>query len=357
MTGGSDLDASIVAAALDGDAETLGRLLAEHPGKIRLTGGQWNQPLLHLAAGRGHLAVVDLLLGLGADPDERDPFDRASALHWAAASGNVELVHRLIDAGADVDGEGDDHEMRVIGWATCFRHVHRAVAALLLERGARPTIFAAVALDRGDLVRRLVEGDRRLLFRQMSRFEHRATPLHLAVSKNRPDMVALLLDLGADPMGKDDRGRTPLSRTSSRTDKRIADLLVAAGADPGDIARNRFESAVPILNVADVPASIAYYVDKLGFAKEWDWGTPPTFACVRRDGVRIFLCRGGQGAPGTWISIFVDDVDALHADYRRTGAIIRQPPTDYPWGLREMNVEDLDGHRLRLGSEAPAADA
>lgn len=66
--------------------------------------------------------------------------------------------------------------------------------------------------------------------------------------------------------------------------------------------------------------------------------------------------QGGQGAPGTWISIFVDDVDALHADYRRTGAIIRQPPTDYPWGLREMNVEDLDGHRLR-SSEPPTADA
>jgi uncharacterized glyoxalase superfamily protein PhnB len=34
------------------------------------------------------------------------------------------------------------------------------------------------------------------------------------------------------------------------------------------------------------------------------------------------------------------------------GAIIRQPPTNFPWGVREMNVEDPDGHRLRIGSDA-----
>jgi hypothetical protein len=75
--------------------------------------------------------------------------------------------------------------------------------------------------------------------------------------------------------------------------------------------------------------------------------------------VQIFLCEGAQGSPGTWISIFVRDVDALHADYERRGATIRQKPTNFPWGIREMNIEDLDGHRLRMGSEAtgPSDDA
>jgi len=114
----------------------------------------------------------------------------------------------------------------------------------------------------------------------------------------------------------------------------------------------RFECATAILSVKSVPASIGYYVEKLGFEKEWDWGTPPTFACVRRDDVRIFLCQEVQGHPGTWMSIFIDDVDALYEDYKRSGAIIRQPPTNFPWGTREMNVEDLDGHRLRIGSDA-----
>jgi len=132
--------------------------------------------------------------------------------------------------------------------------------------------------------------------------------------------------------------------------------LVAAGADPAEHGANRFKFSVPILNVRNCSASIDYYVDKLGFEKEWDFGTPPTFACERRDRVKIFLCEGAQGAPGTWISIFVHDVDALYADYRRRGAIIRQKPTNFPWGVREMNVEDLDGHRLRLGSDPTGPD-
>ena len=44
--------------------------------------------------------------------------------------------------------------------------------------------------------------------------------------------------------------------------------------------------------------------------------------------------------------------DALHEEYKKRGTTIRQGPTNYPWGLREMNVEDPDGHRLRMGSAA-----
>ncbi|MGE3871704.1 MAG: ankyrin repeat domain-containing protein [Parvibaculaceae bacterium] len=351
-------DGQIIAAAMKGNAVELERLLAAHPGKMVLTGGQWDMPLLHLAAHGGHLDCVNLLLRLGFDVNQRDKLDKAYALHWAAAEGGLDVVKRLVAAGGDMEGEGDDHDMNVIGWATCFRHVQRDVADYLLARGAKPTIFAAVALGRADLIRSLVAADRRLLARQMSRFEHRRMPLHFAVLKNQPEIVALLLELGADPRAKDDRGNTPLNYASPKTDKRIADDLVRAGAHPSEQSGNRFESAVPILNVRNVPAAIAYYVEKLGFHKEWDWGSPATFGCVFRDSVRIFLCEGAQGGPGTWISIFIHDVDALHEEYRRRGAVIRQAPANFPWGLREMNVEDLDGHRLRLGSDAtgPADD-
>jgi uncharacterized glyoxalase superfamily protein PhnB len=99
-------------------------------------------------------------------------------------------------------------------------------------------------------------------------------------------------------------------------------------------------------------ASLDYYVDKLGFKKKWEWGDPPDFACVARDEVELFLSLGTQRvAAGSWISIFVQDVDALYEDYKKRGAIIRQPPTEYPWGMREMNVEDLDGHHFRLGTD------
>lgn len=346
------LDGQIIAATLAGDTNTLDRLFDAHPAKITITGGQWNRPLLHLAAERGHLACIELLLARGFDVHLRDKLDNATALHWAAAGGHVPVIERLLAAGVDIDGEGDAHEAGVIGWATIFGPIHRDAAAYLLERGARPTLLSAIAIERADLVRKLVETDPHALTKQSSRFEHRRTPLHFAVVANKPEMVELLLQLGANPAAQDARGGTPLNYASAKTDQRIVDALIAAGARPSEHSANRFESAVPILNVNNVPASIAYYVDKLGFAKEWDWGSPPTFGCVFRDGVRIFFCQGAQGAPGMWISIFVRDVDALHDDYRARGAIIRQAPTNFPWGVREMNVEDPDGHRLRLGSDA-----
>src|SRR5262245_35387737 len=55
------LDGQIIAAAVNGRADELDRLLAEHPGKIAITGSQWDRPLLHLAAEAGHLACVEVL--------------------------------------------------------------------------------------------------------------------------------------------------------------------------------------------------------------------------------------------------------------------------------------------------------
>ena len=81
------LAGKMVAAAATGDADELARLLSEHPRKIDVTGGAWDRPLLHHAAGGGHIACVELLLARGFDVDRRDRFDHATALHWAAGEG------------------------------------------------------------------------------------------------------------------------------------------------------------------------------------------------------------------------------------------------------------------------------
>ncbi len=113
-----------------------------------------------------------------------------------------------------------------------------------------------------------------------------------------------------------------------------------------------FDYAIPILNVRNLPASLDYYTQKLGFQTKWTWGDPPTFACVTRDKIELFLCEGAQGHPGTWISLFLDDVDQLHDEYTRSGAIIRMPPTNMPWQTRELHVADPDNHRFRMSSDA-----
>ena len=108
-----------------------------------------------------------------------------------------------------------------------------------------------------------------------------------------------------------------------------------------------FEGVSPILRVKNLSASIDYYVLKLGFKIDWQG---PGFGSVSRGKCHIFLSEGDQGNPGTWVWIGVEDADALFNEYRAKGAQVRHPPTNYSWA-HEMQVEDLDGNVLRLGSD------
>jgi uncharacterized glyoxalase superfamily protein PhnB len=348
----ASFDGRVVDAARRGDARELARLLDAHPRTTQITTGRRPRPLLHLAAERGDLACIEVLLGRCADPGQRDRPDRATALHWAAWAGHLPAVERLLAAGCDPDDRGDAHETGPLGWATCLGPVHEDVADLLLARGARPHIFAALSLDRPDAVRALVAADPGVVSAAMSRYEQRRTPLHHAVVRNRPDMVSLLLELGASPAATDADGHTPLHHVRTSTDPDIAGLLIAAGAPPEELSVNQFEHAIPIFAVTDVPKALDYYVDKLGFRAAFTWEDPPTFATVARDDARIFLSAGHEsGQPtGTWISIFLPDVDALHREYVERGALIVTPPADYPWGVREMRVQDPDGNVIRMSS-------
>jgi catechol 2,3-dioxygenase-like lactoylglutathione lyase family enzyme len=107
---------------------------------------------------------------------------------------------------------------------------------------------------------------------------------------------------------------------------------------------------VPILNVSNLETSFDYYVNKLQFTKEWDWGEPKSFGCVSFGPLELFLCAGGQGSPGTWMSIFVDDIDAYAEIIRNAGADIVYGPVDEVWNVREIHVRDPDGHIIRFGS-------
>jgi catechol 2,3-dioxygenase-like lactoylglutathione lyase family enzyme len=110
-------------------------------------------------------------------------------------------------------------------------------------------------------------------------------------------------------------------------------------------------NATPVFNVGDLAASIAYYVDVLGFTV--DWTDPGGVASVSRDRCCIFLCQGDQGLPGAWIWIGVGDVEVLHAELRTKGARVRHSPTNYYWAC-EMQIQDLDGNVLRIGSDTKA---
>lgn len=114
----------------------------------------------------------------------------------------------------------------------------------------------------------------------------------------------------------------------------------------------KFQHINPILYSSSVVNSIQYYTEVLGFENKWYWGHPPTFGGVSKNGVEIFFCKDGQGHPGTWLSIFVENVDELYETIKAKGATIINPPQTMEWNVREMLVEDPDGHRLRFGHGA-----
>lgn len=116
-------------------------------------------------------------------------------------------------------------------------------------------------------------------------------------------------------------------------------------------AAKTIECIIPILNVADLAASVAFYTRVLGFATDWNAGT---MASVSRDGRAIMLCQQGQGQRGTWVWLGVEDIEPLHADFVAKGASIRLKPTNFSWAY-EMQVEDPDGHVLRFGSDTKTA--
>jgi ankyrin repeat protein len=203
-------------------------------------------------------------------------------MHWAAAAGHLDVVRRLADAGGDVVGHGDDHELEVIGWATCWDGcddaAHRAVAEFLVSRGARHHIFSAISMNLGDEVSRIVAADPSALNRRMSRNENNQTPLHFAARMNRPEMVALLVELGADPLAADGGGQPIASYAKGReVDRRVMEAIRALTTAELTSAERGHRAARG--GALDLVASLS-----LG-----DWGTA---ARLIRDNVEL-LTSGG----------------------------------------------------------------
>lgn len=129
--------------------------------------------------------------------------------------------------------------------------------------------------------------------------------------------------------------------------------------------RIRIEGFAPLLQVFDMPTSIAFYRDVLGFQvissspprarDDFDW------CLLRLDGVDLMLntayeCDSRPPAPSPSrvsahkdIALFLGcrDVDGAYTYLREKGVIIN-PPTIAPYGMKQLYFKDPDGYEICL---------
>lgn len=112
---------------------------------------------------------------------------------------------------------------------------------------------------------------------------------------------------------------------------------------------------MPVLQVSDVTRSMNFYSDKLGFASHGTWGDGPEFCIVRRGKVTIALDRSREGVIPVnqyWAAyVYVENADALHAEFKEKGVEIVREPEDTFYGLRDFDVRDPDGHLIAFGHD------
>lgn len=122
--------------------------------------------------------------------------------------------------------------------------------------------------------------------------------------------------------------------------------------------RPRITDFRAMLAVRDLPGTVRFYVEKLGFNCCGLFGDPPVWAEVERDGVAVMLnapprARVEADVPRKSRDYQVyyfnaDDVGALHAEYRSRGVGVSDLRVT-TYGMKEFEVRDPDDHWLWFG--------
>ena len=110
-----------------------------------------------------------------------------------------------------------------------------------------------------------------------------------------------------------------------------------------------------VLAVRDLQASTRFYVDVLGFRRDFGDGSDG-WSFLSRDAFKIMLgeCAGEKPASElgdhSYVAyLIVEGVDQFHAEVAGRGAEVLSRPATEPWGLREFSIRTPDGHRIRFG--------
>ncbi|XP_061091867.1 ankyrin repeat domain-containing protein 50 [Conger conger] len=197
---GYDGRSALSAAALEGHSEAA-ELLMRRGADTDVRDAE-GRPLLYLLVLEGRLDMAALLVREGGAPLESRDSEGRTALHAAAWRGSPEAVGLLLRSGADPDAR--DKEGRPPLHSAAWQG-QAAVARLLLDSGGATADLAC---------------------RQQG-----ATALCIAAQEGHADVVAVLLERGANPRHTDRYGRRPAKVAGKRGYTNIVRLLESHGAE------------------------------------------------------------------------------------------------------------------------------
>jgi uncharacterized glyoxalase superfamily protein PhnB len=110
-----------------------------------------------------------------------------------------------------------------------------------------------------------------------------------------------------------------------------------------------------VLAVRDLEVSTRYYMDVLGFRRDFGDGSDG-WSFLSRDEFRVMLGHCADATPAadlgdhSWYAyVTTEGVDELYEEIADRGAEILSTPATKPWGLREFSLRTPDGHRIVFG--------
>lgn len=123
-----------------------------------------------------------------------------------------------------------------------------------------------------------------------------------------------------------------------------------------------FYGVIPVFLVDDVIATVEYYRDVLGFEVDFVYGDPPIYGSVSREDAIINVSksdpsgrRNSVAAAGTGNGVdayvVVSDIDDVYEELKHHGATIAVEIKSQDYGMREFQIEDLNGYKLALAEE------
>jgi uncharacterized glyoxalase superfamily protein PhnB len=116
-----------------------------------------------------------------------------------------------------------------------------------------------------------------------------------------------------------------------------------------------------VLAVRDLKESTQFYIDVLGFRRDFGDGSDG-WSFLSRDTFKVMLGEcpdekpaGELGAHSYVMYLTVEGLDRLYRELAARGAQVISEPASEPWGLREFSIRTPDGHRIRFGEPIPAS--